>query len=109
MWSLSIILVLTAAMMVALALGAAVIERHRAASAADLAALAGAGQVLAGSAAACGRAAQIARLHSARLERCEVSGTVIAVEVSLAPRVGSGMVGQVFAPARGRARAGMGP
>lgn len=109
MWSLSIILVLAAALLLALALAAGVIQRHRAASAADLAALAGAGQLMAGPAAACGRAAEIARGHAAVLERCDVSGTSIAVEVSLAHEAGGWVGRQVLAPARGRARAGVGP
>jgi secretion/DNA translocation related TadE-like protein len=107
-WSLSIIVMLTAAMMLALALAAAVIQRHRATSAADLAALAGAGQVLAGPAAACGRAAEIARRHGAALERCDVGATSVAVEVSLPHELGW-LGRQVLAPARGRARAGVGP
>ena len=107
-WSLSIIVMLTAAMMLALALAAAVIQRHRATSAADLAALAGAGQVLAGPAAACGRAAEIARRHAAALERCDVGATSVAVEVSLPHELGW-LGRQVLAPARGRARAGVGP
>jgi secretion/DNA translocation related TadE-like protein len=107
-WSLSIIVTLTAAMMLALALAAAVIQRHRATSAADLAALAGAGQVLAGPVAACGRAAEIARRHAAALERCDVVATSVAVEVSLPHDLGW-LGRQVLAPARGRARAGVGP
>ena len=109
MWSLSILGMLTAAMMLALALAAAVIQRHRAASAADLAALAGAGRVLAGPAVACDRAAEIARREAAVLERCEVSGTTIAVEVSVPKELLWWMGGQVVAPARGRARAALGP
>ncbi len=103
MWSLSIIILLTAAMMLALALAAAVIQRHRATSAADMAALAGAGQLIAGPAAACGRAAEVARRHSAVLESCDVIESSVTVEVSLPHQ------GQVLAPARGRARAGVGP
>ena len=109
MWALSSILVLGAAMMLALGFAAAVIQRHQAAAAADLAALAGAAEVFAGRAAACARSAEIARRHAAVLEACEVSGATVAVEVSLAWVSESWLGSQVLAPARGRARAGVGP
>ena len=108
-WALSIIILLAAAMMLALALASAVIARHRAARAADLAALAGAARVFAGPAAACDRAAQIARRNSAVLEVCELRGTSVAVEVSLAAAPLRWAGRQVLAPARGRARAKVGP
>lgn len=108
-WALSVIALLAAAMGLALVLAAAVVARHRAATAADLAALAGAEELLAGPAAACARAAEIARLHSADLEACELRGTSLAVEVSLTEAPPGWAGAQLLAPARGRARAGPAP
>jgi len=108
-WGLSIIVVLAAALMVGLTLGAAVIQRHRATRTAELAALAGAGQVLEGTATACARAADIARRHDAVLAACDVTGAIVAVEVSLADSPQGWLGRQVLAPARGRARAGPDP
>ncbi len=108
LWALSVIIVLAAAVTVALAVAAAVIARHRAATAADLAALAGAGQLFAGAGAACDRAAQIARRHDAVLDGCLLRDTSIDVEVSLVDGPGGWLGRQVLAPARGRARAGVG-
>lgn len=59
-----------------LALGQAVVARHRAAGGADLAALAAADHWSRGEAAACARAERVARAHSVRLVRCAVTGQV---------------------------------
>ncbi|MEO5834934.1 MAG: Rv3654c family TadE-like protein [Nakamurella sp.] len=80
-------------------LGAAVVARHRAAAAADLAALAGARAAVNGVAAPCRDAAEIAEAGAARLDRCEVRGWEIRVEVSTS----AGILGQ---RAAARARAG---
>ena len=77
-------------------LGVVAVARHRAASAADLAALAGAGHLLDGT--ACEVAAHAAAVQSAVLESCRADGT--AVSVVAAVRVG------VLGTARARARAG---
>nr|WP_078606740.1 Rv3654c family TadE-like protein [Streptomyces flavidovirens] len=59
-----------------LAMGQAVVARHRAGGAADLAALAAAGQWMRGEAAACGWAAEVAAAQEVRLVRCSVSGEI---------------------------------
>ncbi|WP_238995596.1 Rv3654c family TadE-like protein [Streptomyces cyaneogriseus] len=61
---------------VVLALGQAVVARHRAAGGADLAALAAADHWAQGEAVACDRAERVARAHSVRLVRCAVTGQV---------------------------------
>ncbi|MDT7546087.1 MAG: hypothetical protein QOE99_2197, partial [Actinomycetota bacterium] len=67
------------------AVGAVAVARHRASSAADLAALAAADRALAGPAAACAAAARAARAVSAVLESCRLTGEVVAVEVAVRP------------------------
>ncbi|WP_370246968.1 Rv3654c family TadE-like protein [Nocardioides sp.] len=61
-------------------LGAAVVAHRRAQAAADLAALAGAQQLLVG-ADACAAATELAARHGARMVRCTVTGADVAVEV----------------------------
>lgn len=80
-------------------LGAATVARHRAAAAADLAALAAARAAVDGTAAPCTEAATITSAGAARLESCEVSGWEVRVVVSAA----AGILGQ---RATARARAG---
>ena len=63
-------------------LGEVVIARHRAAAAADLAAVAAAGWLVDGSRHACGRAAWVAERMGVRLVGCDVSGWEVVVEVS---------------------------
>ncbi len=61
---------------VVLALGQAVVARHRAAGGADLAALAAADHWAEGREAACARAGRIAEAQGTRLVRCAVVGDV---------------------------------
>ncbi|MET7475050.1 Rv3654c family TadE-like protein [Streptomyces sp. NPDC005648] len=75
-WSLGAIAVLCVVFGVVLALGQAVVVRHRAAGGADLAALAAADHWADGTAAACARADRVARAQSARLVRCVVVGQI---------------------------------
>jgi len=67
-------------------LGAAVVARHQAQSAADLAALAAAARVPAGAESACAQAGVVARAMRARTAACAVEDldVVVAVEVGLA-------------------------
>lgn len=81
-----------------LALGQAVVVRHRATGGADLAALAGAGRVLEGEEVACERARGVARAQGGRVVRCAVAGDVVDLTVA----VGVGPF-----EAEGRARAGV--
>lgn len=85
-------------------LGAAVIARHRAASAADLAALAAASAAVRGSGAPCAAAVEIAAAGAGRVDSCEVSGWEVRVVVSAA----AGVLGQ-RATARARAGPDLGP
>ncbi|MFB7269563.1 Rv3654c family TadE-like protein [Streptomyces sp. NPDC056244] len=62
-----------------LAMGQAVVARHRAAAAADLAALAAADHALLGSADACRRAADVASAQGAEVVRCALSGGIADV------------------------------
>jgi secretion/DNA translocation related TadE-like protein len=64
--------------------GVVTVERHRADTAADAAALAAAGQVIAGQATACAAAAAIARTDGAELTRCGLDGAGAQVEVRVA-------------------------
>jgi secretion/DNA translocation related TadE-like protein len=89
-WLLAVGLVLLAAGLAGAAVGAAHVARHRAQSAADLAALAGAARAIEGSSAACARATELATANGARLTRCELDGLdlTVAVEVTPAPVTG---------------------
>lgn len=84
------------------ALGAVAVARQRAASAADLSALAAAEAVLQGPAVACRRAAALAHRVGAELSGCTVAGDEVDVLVAIRP---PGVVGRLGA-ASARARAG---
>ena len=75
-WSVGAVAVLCVVFGVVLALGQAVVVRHRAAGAADLAALAAADHWADGGRAACARAGRLARAQSSRLVRCVVVGEI---------------------------------
>lgn len=86
----------------AAAVGSAVVGRHRAQAAADLAALAGAQEVVAGVAAACAEAGRVGRRMGATVTRCVVDELDVVVTVDV--RVSLGRFGA--GPARASARAG---
>lgn len=73
-WSVGAIAVLCVVFGVVLALGQAVVVRHRAAGGADLAALAAADHWAEGGTGACARAERVARAQGARLVRCAIVG-----------------------------------
>lgn len=75
-WSVGAIALLCVVFGVVLALGQAVVIRHRAAGGADLAALAAADHWADGGTAACARAGRVARAQGVRLVRCEVAGEI---------------------------------
>ncbi|MFB6848093.1 Rv3654c family TadE-like protein [Streptomyces sp. NPDC056373] len=75
-WSVGAIAALCVVFGVVLALGQAVVVRHRAAGGADLAALAAADHWAEGGTTACARAGRVARAQGVRLVRCEVAGDV---------------------------------
>ena len=64
-------------------IGAAVLARHRAQSAADLAALAAAARLAAGPSAACRAAATLTAASGATLRRCDVVDLDVVVAVSV--------------------------
>ncbi len=101
---LSIVAVLAVATGAVLVLVSAVAVRHRAAAAADLAALAAAQSVLSGPAQACGLAARVAGQLGGTLVACELHGRIAEVTVSVPHR---GVAGFLPDPVR-RARAGQG-
>jgi secretion/DNA translocation related TadE-like protein len=83
-------------------LGAAAHTRHRAASAADLGALAAAGQAIAGQQAACAQARWVADRMRVHLAACRIKGWDAEVEIIAQPP--DLLVG--FGTATARARAG---
>lgn len=83
-------------------LGSAVVARHRAQAAADLAALAAAARLPAGLSAACGRATTVAR--QMRVDRADCAVHALDVVVTVEVRVAFAEWGA--GPARAAARAG---
>jgi len=75
-WTVGAIAVLCVVFGAVLAMGQAVVVRHRAAGAADLAALAAADHWTDGATAACAEADRVARAQHARLVRCAVEGEI---------------------------------
>lgn len=82
-------------------LGAAVLARQRAETGADLAALAGAAQLLRGIEVACATAIRVAQANVVAVTGCRADGLDLLIEVSA--QVGGGAFGGT---ATGRARAG---
>lgn len=98
------IAVVATVLIAALLLSSAILASARARSAADLAALAGARQLIDGSGqhAACAVAARLAHLNGGTVTRCANRGEIIEVTVTVRPAQG------VPGMARARARAGPG-
>ena len=101
-WAVGGIGVIVALLAGLLSFGAAVALRHRAQSAADLAALAAASTAVAGEPHACGEARWVTDHMGAELRSCRLSGWDALVEVAVAPPVAP----WPFGPAAARARAG---
>lgn len=80
-WALGVIAVLGMVFAGVLAMGQAVVARHRAGGGADLAALAAAGEWMRGEGVACGRAKEVARAQGVRVVGCAVRGEVADVSV----------------------------
>ncbi|RBY94071.1 hypothetical protein DQ244_01515 [Blastococcus sp. TBT05-19] len=88
-WVLALSVVLVTVAAAAVVVGLAVVARHRAGTAADLAALAAAGRAVVGDPEPCATAAEIAGANGAELTRCRVEpGSVVAVEVRVAVPLG---------------------
>jgi secretion/DNA translocation related TadE-like protein len=88
----------------AMVVGSAVIARHRAQSAADLAALAAAGRLADGQNTACGWAVSLADQMNARVTACAVESLDVVVTVEVDAALGRWGLGA----ARAAARAGPG-
>lgn len=103
-YALVVLAVLAAVGLGAAAVGGAVVARHHAMTAADLAALAAADALARFDPDPCGAAAQIASRHDAELVSCGVHGLVVdvVVGVPVGGVAGLGLVAQM------RARAGPG-
>ena len=80
-WAAAAVAVLTTVLVACLHLGAALLARHRAESAADLAALAAAREAVRGEAPACRRAVEIAAAMGGEVARCRLVGWNALVEV----------------------------
>ena len=94
--------VAVALLVLGLVLAEAVVDRHRAESAADLAALAGASDAVSGTDTACGRADAVARANGGLLTSCSWHGWVLDVRVTRSCDCLRSVVGVAV----GRARAG---
>jgi secretion/DNA translocation related TadE-like protein len=101
-WAAGAIAVLVSMAVFGLHLGEAVIIRHQVESAADLAALAGAAQVLAGEQYACAQGRRVTDRMRVRLVSCQTRGRDVLVELTAQP---AGWLGGLGA-ATSRARAG---
>ena len=103
MWAAITVAALVAVLSAVLGLVGAVGGRHRAEAAADLAALAAAGQAVRGEAVACRRAGDVAAGTGGRIVLCRVHGVEAVVEVDVTLRA------TVFGAMTARARARAGP
>ncbi|MCX4907681.1 Rv3654c family TadE-like protein [Streptomyces sp. NBC_00878] len=81
-WTVGAIAVLCVVFGALLAMGQAVVTRHRAGGAADLAALAAADRWMDGGTEACAQADRVARAQGARVVRCAVQGEISDVTVA---------------------------
>ena len=105
-WAAVAVGMLMVALLVGLHVGSAVVARHRAESAADLAALAGAGDAVLGRTAACDRAGRIAAAAGAELSACALDGWDVLVEVRVPVPLRLGPATGSSSDATARARAG---
>jgi secretion/DNA translocation related TadE-like protein len=80
-----VVAVLMSLVVLGLQVGGAVLTRHRVAGAADLAALAAAGQLVEGADRACERARWVVERMSATMTACRISGWEAYVEVTARP------------------------
>lgn len=99
-WAVGVVAVLMSLTVFGLHLGAAILARHHAESAADLAALAGAGSALAGERQACGRARAVTDRMGVRLVSCSVRGWDVLVQVAARPGGPLAELGDATAQAR---------
>ncbi|MCP2164634.1 Rv3654c family TadE-like protein [Goodfellowiella coeruleoviolacea] len=107
--AVAVIAVLLGLAALGVAVATAVTTRHRAASAADLAALAGAAHVLAGRQEACQRADWVARRMRVELTGCVVVGRDVLVAVAARPPEPLALLGTTNARARAGPTEGLTP
>lgn len=98
--AVAMIAVLMSIMLGAMVFGMAVVARHRAQAAADLAALAAAGQLASGGAVACATASAVAGAMQSTVSTCRVEELDVVVSVELGVRLGRWGVGSARALAR---------
>ncbi|MDQ5855334.1 MAG: flp pilus-assembly TadE/G-like family protein [Actinomycetota bacterium] len=101
-WAAGAVAVMMSMAVFGLHLGTAMVARHQVESAADLAALAGAGTVLAGERYACAQARRVTDRMKVQLLSCRAHKWDVLVEVETRP---AGWLGDL-GTATGRARAG---
>lgn len=99
--AVAMIAVLMAVTVGVLCVGSAVVARHRAQAAADLAAVAAAGGLVSGAEAACARAATVAQAMQTSMADCVVDGLDVVVTVEAAVPMGRLEIGPARAVARG--------
>ena len=99
-WVLAMGMVVAVAAVAGGSWGAAATARHRAETAADLAALAAAGEAIWGGERACATAARIATENGSRLDRCRLVGDVAEIRVRRTLRIGGLPARTSFASAR---------
>ena len=99
-WVLAAGLVIVVAALAAVAVGAAIVARHRAQAAADLAALAGAAHAVEGQDAACAWAARLAADNGGQLVACSLDGWDLTVSAAVAPAGVAALAGTASASAR---------
>jgi secretion/DNA translocation related TadE-like protein len=104
-WAAAAVAALVAIAVLGINLGAAIVGRHRAEAAADLAALAAASHAADGALAACAQGARVTDAMAVALVSCHLSGWDAYVETEVHPPVPA-LPGAV---AHGRARAGLIP
>jgi secretion/DNA translocation related TadE-like protein len=95
-----VISVLMVLVVLGIQVGAAVLTRHRVSAAADLAALAAAGEATAGTDRACERAGWVVERMSATMTACRISGWEAYVEVTARPPGWAALFGTANAHAR---------
>lgn len=81
--------------------GSAVVARHRAQAAADLAALAAAARIASGARSACAQAALVARAMDTTVTDCAADGLEVVVHVEAGVGSGAWRFGPAHAAARG--------
>lgn len=99
-WAAGVLAVLMSLTVVGLHLGAAILARHHAESAADLAALAAAGSAVAGERQACDRARAVTERMRVRLVSCSARGWDVLVQVAVRPAGPLAELGDATARAR---------